>query len=62
MSLKLGRLFFENSLGKFYFDEETWEVTILVEHDGINIHEHRCEARTTIRKLAEAIAKISDII
>jgi len=49
-------------LGKFYFDKDTWEVTIQAEKDGVVYHEHRCGARTLIQKLAESIAEISMIV
>ena len=58
----MGKFFYENSLGKFYFDDETWDVTLVVDVKGEVVHECRIESRTFIKTLSETIAAISDVI
>lgn len=62
MSLKLGKEFYKSSLGTFYFDPETYEVTIQVENQGRVYHEHRTEGRTLIGQFAKAIDAIQEVL
>lgn len=63
MSLKLGKRFHNCSLGGFYFDPETYEVTIRLEYpDGRVFHEHREKALSLIGNFAIAIDKIQKIL
>ena len=60
MSLKLGKRFHSSTLGDFYFDPETMEVTVLIEHEGVNIHEWRGKPRNLLEAYSEAMPKIMD--
>ena len=61
MSLKLGERFHKNSLGTFYYDPETDEVTIRVEHKGEVFHEHRSKAYELMETLVDPIRYIIGI-
>ena len=59
MSLKLGKWFFKNSLGDFYYDEETEEVTLAVNlPNGGCVHEWRGSVSRFVDMHTEAIAKV----
>ena len=62
MKLKLGKKFYESPLGTFYFDPETYEVTVRFEHKGAVYHEYRLEARTLIGQFARAIDATQEIL
>jgi len=59
MSLKLGSWFFKNSLGDFYYDPETEEVTLAVNlPNGKCIHEWRGSVPEFVDVHTKAISKV----
>lgn len=56
--MKLGKKFYHSSLGDFYYDEETNEVTVRVQHEGEVYHEWRGKPEKLIYLYTDAIDSV----
>jgi len=56
--MNLGKHFHNSSLGDFYYDKETDEVTIRIQQNGELYHEWRGSVHYLVDLYGEAISKI----